>query len=104
MDLCHVGDVRQWDLTPGDQVVPSGRLHVPRIDLPKDTRETQLHADIEGSPFSRTPGKMTLAEAAEQAESRGRKDSKEPTTSRSSSSDDPKPDPKPEPQPASGKK
>lgn len=62
--LCHVGDVRQYVLEPGDQVVPSARLHVPRIDLPRDTEETHLHGDIEGSPYSRTPGKMSLAEAA----------------------------------------
>jgi hypothetical protein len=80
MDLCHVGDVRQWDLTPGDQVVPSGRLHVPQIQLPRDTEPKNLHGDVEGSPYSRNPGEIGLEDIEAKArEERVRSQPAKPT-------------------------
>lgn len=41
-------------------------LHAPEIVSPADETETNLHGDIDGSPYSANPGEMTLADAAEQ--------------------------------------
>lgn len=41
-------------------------LHAPEIVSPADEPELNLHGDVEGSPYGRNPGEMSLAEAAEQ--------------------------------------
>jgi hypothetical protein len=51
-------------LTPG--ITPD--LHAPEIVHPADTTETNLHGDVPGSPYSTTPGEMSVAEAAEQSQ------------------------------------
>lgn len=45
-------------------------LHAPEIVAPGEEPEMNLHGDIEGSPFSREPGKISLAEAGEEDEKR----------------------------------
>jgi hypothetical protein len=76
----HVGNVRQL-LHEGEDpetasVTP--QLKVPEIPDPSTQESKVLHSDVEGSPYSATPGRLTLAEAAEQAASRGGTASKEP--------------------------
>lgn len=76
-DRVHVGKHRQAisdeeaqaqdeaGLTPG--LTPD--LHAPEISPPSLEPETNLHGDIEGSPYSSSPGEMSLHEAAEQEKS-----------------------------------
>lgn len=47
------------------------RLHAPEIVNPADEPETNLHGDIDGSPYSRNPGEISVAEAAERAAAGG---------------------------------
>lgn len=71
----HVGQHRQGPMT-ADEIkaaedagqVPgiNPDLHSPEIALPGDTVETNLHGDVAGSPYSSTPGEISLAEAGEQ--------------------------------------
>lgn len=73
-DRVHVGQHRQGPMSPEEieaaekaEITPgiNPDLHAPEIQLPGDTVETNLHGDIEGSPYSAEPGKMSLAEAAD---------------------------------------
>jgi hypothetical protein len=90
--LCHVGDVRQYVLETGDQLVPSGRLHAPRIELPRDTQEREMHSNVEGSPYSANPGKLSLQEAADKnAEDAEKASARHGSGARVESNDTPKP-------------
>lgn len=60
-EKAHRGDVNM--LT--GEVNP--KLKAPVIELPSDTQETNLHGDIEGSPYGANPGSKSLAEAAEES-------------------------------------
>lgn len=51
---------RDAGLTPG--ITPD--LHAPEIANPAEQPETNLHGDVPGSPYSSTPGEMSLGEAA----------------------------------------
>lgn len=64
MRKCHVGDVRQYVLAPGEAPELEARLHVPVIQLPRDTEEQNLHGDVPGSWYSSTPGELSRGDAA----------------------------------------
>lgn len=73
-DSVHVGKHRQAisgeeaqaqadaGLTPG--ITPD--LHAPEISPPHMESETNLHGDVAGSPYSDSPGEISLKQAAEQ--------------------------------------
>lgn len=42
-------------------------LHAPEISQPGDESEVNLHGDVEGSPYSTSPGEISLSEAADKA-------------------------------------
>jgi hypothetical protein len=74
-DKFHTGQHRQdispeesaeqkdMGLTPG--LTPD--LHAPEISDPSLETEKNLHGDVPGSPYSPTPGEMSLGEAADKA-------------------------------------
>lgn len=72
---CHVGQHRQLiSMDEAEALKEAGfvpgitpDLHAPEIVLPGNAQQTNLHGDIDGSPYSANPGEISLAEAAEKA-------------------------------------
>jgi hypothetical protein len=78
-DKAHQGQHRQQisdaeleQMTDPEQEQAAGsapgvtaELKVPEISNPSDEAEVNLHGDVAGSPYSATPGTMSLAEADE---------------------------------------
>lgn len=75
-DRVHVGQHRQGVMS-NDEIEAAEQagvspginpdLHAPEIQLPGETAETNLHGDVEGSPYSANPGEISLSEAADRA-------------------------------------
>lgn len=57
----HCGDINQ------KTGLPNAGLRAYVTSSPADMPETQLHGDVDGSPFSSNPGALSLEEAREQA-------------------------------------